>query len=663
MCGIAGLTSGGGSERDVDLMLASFVHRGPDEFGTYADSRICMGTARLSIIDVAHGQQPIRDERTGVVIVFNGEIFNYVELRETLSKSGHVFLTHSDTEVALRLYLEHGNDFVGLLNGQFAIALWDPRQGRLLLARDRFGICPLFYFHSGPMFAFASEIKGLLTNPRIPRRFNPRALDQIFTFWTPIGRNTSIADVFELPPGHLLEWKGDAVRISAYHQWQFPDLVAPSRLTFREAVEGLTALLTRSIDIRLRADVEVGSYLSGGLDSSAVVALAYGKLNRKLRTYSLEFSENSYDESPFQRMVSEKFRTSHSAEVCREADIAERFERVIWHTECPLFRTAPAPLSILSERVRRDGIKVVLTGEGSDELLLGYDLFREVKIRRFCARQPGSDARPQLFKRLYAYLPQFANARYANLAIESLKKTLNSNSPFYSHEVRWANNSANKIYFSTELSDSLRGYSSVEELSSVVPKEYFEAGDLDRAQYLEMITLLRGYLLSSQGDRMLMGNSVEGRFPFLDNDVLRFVTGLPRSYLLRGLRDKFLLREAMKMELPEAIRNRPKFAYQAPEIRAFFPKGAGKSALVDQYLQEGALRESGLFRPDLVGNLVKKIENSELTRLGTRDNMSFVQILSTQIFYEKFIRSDVRAVAEENLGRCRFVTRIRRGEL
>jgi len=658
MCGIAGIISTEDQQGEVDLMLAAIAHRGPDEFGTFTGPGISMGTARLSIVDLVHGQQPIRDEKTGVVIVMNGEIFDHLDLRKELVTKGHQFLTRSDTEVALRLYLEHGESFPKFLNGQFAIAIWDPRTRSLLLTRDRFGICPLYYFASESLFSFASEIKALLTNRRIPRKLNFRALDQVFTFWTPIGHHSAIDGVNELLPGCSLIIRDHQITVSPYWRWPFPELQIKSNLTFEEATAEFIDELTKSISLRLQADVQVGSYLSGGIDSSAIVALACGRLARPLRTYSIQFAEQSYDESPYQTIVAEMFQTKHTAVHCQDEDIDERFQRVIRHTECPIFRTAPAPLNILSEKVHEDGIKVVLTGEGADEILLGYDIFRETKVRRFCSKFPKSKSRPQLFKKLYQYLPQFSNPRYANVAIESLKKTLTSFSPFYSHDVRWSNNAANKAYFSESLRDSLTSYNSLEEMESLMPRDYFSVSDISKAQYLETVTLLRGYLLSSQGDRMMLGNSVEGRFPFLDHKLLQFTNALPEKYKLSCLRDKHILREGMKGYLPETITRRPKFAYQAPEIRAFFRKKDAPSVLVERYLSEKALNETGLFDTNLVGRLLGKIRKSELSRLGTRDNMAFVQILSTQILFEQLIQLDIRQEASKQLQSCVFKTRI-----
>jgi asparagine synthase (glutamine-hydrolysing) len=661
MCGIAGVLFEGAQEREVDLMLALLSHRGPDEFGTYHEEGVCLGTARLAIVDIARGQQPMRHEASGVVIVFNGEVFNHCEIRDALARDGVGFLTHSDTEVVLHLYLKHGLGFAEHLNGQFAAAIWDPRAQQLALARDRFGICPLFYHEEGGGLCFASEIKALLTSARVPRALEARALEDVFTFWAPAPGRTAFARVAELPPGHLLLFRpGTSSRLMQYWQWPFPDLQPGADLTLAEAREALRAELAKSVSLRLRADIEVGAYLSGGIDSSALVALGTRLQRGGLRTFSLQFGDASYDESRYQRQVAEHCATRHTTVRCDYADVAEHFAQAVWHAETPLFRTAPTPLSLLSAAVRRSGMKVVLTGEGSDEILLGYDLFRELKVRRFWRRCPESQMRPQLFKRLYAYLPQFANPRFANLAIQSFRTALECDSPFYSHLLRWANNSANKVYFSDDLRRELADYDAQADLRDKMPPGFFETGDMDRAQYLEIITLLRGYLLASQGDRMTMANSIEGRYPFLDHEFVRFASTLPQRFKLCGLKDKMILRQAFGPLLPPEICSRPKFAYQAPEIRAFYRLDGTRSPLVDEHLSREALARTGLFVPRLVEGLLKKARTSDLARLGTRDNMAFVQILSTQILHHQFIRSEPRAIALRKVAGLRFGTRLRR---
>lgn len=660
MCGIAGYLGRLPEERNLDRMLAMLVHRGPDEIGTYVDDHAAVGATRLSIVDIASGQQPICDPETGAVVVLNGEVFNHVELREDLRRKGHRFRTESDTEVALRLYLEEGERFAERLNGQFALGIWEPDQEKLTLVRDRFGISPLFYYHdqAGGEFFFASEIKSLLANAQIPRRINAEALDQIFTLWTTVAGHTLIRGVVELEPGCLLVSQKASLRVSRYWSWPFPENQRPVESTFDEAVAGLREQLAASVRLRQRADVEVSAYLSGGIDSSGIVATSRQTSDAPLRTYSIGFEDPTYDETTFQQQVADRYSDDHIHIQCQTVDVDRNFERVIWHSESPLFRTAPSPMNHLSGAVRERGDKVVLTGEGADEILLGYDLFRETKVRKFWSRQPQSTSRPALLKRLYAYLPQFANPRYSAFAIQSFRSQLESDSPFYSHLIRWQNSSANKVFYSGDLRESIGDLDAVHTLSQSLPSEFFDVGDIDRSQYLELTTLLRGYLLSSQGDRMLMSNSVEGRYPYLDHCLVEFANALPQSFKLRGLNDKRILREAMTDRLPAEICKRAKFAYQAPELRAFVGVDGEDSPLVERFLSPQALRNTGLFDEARVQMLLKKARESSLSRLGTRDNMAFVQVLSTQVFFRKFITDNLPVIADNLVNGIRVRKRI-----
>lgn len=650
MCGIAGYISKSKVDiHDLKLMLMMLSHRGPDEFGTFVNAQVALGSARLAIIDVKGGQQPIQDEERQVTVVFNGEIYNYIELRDQLKTQGVRFAGNSDTEVILQCYLRMGENFCDHFNGEFAIALWDDKKKKLILARDRLGIRPLFYFQNGNQLIFGSEIKAILVHEDVPLQLNVKALDQIFTFWTPIEQNTLFEDIKLLSAGHLLVVENNQTKLSAFWKWPFPSLSEKRTASFEDEKIEFRSRLKKAVAYRMRADVEVGSYLSGGIDSSVIVALCAPQSGSTLKTFSVAFKEESYDERIFQKRVADLYHTHHQMIECDYKDIEQEFKDVIWHTETPIFRTAPSPLYLLSALVRQQGIKVVLTGEGSDEILLGYDLYRQVKIRKFWGRQPDSKFRWQLFRKLYSYLPQFSNNRYAQVAIQSFKTDLNSDSPFYSHLIPWHNNAANKVYFSKRVQESLAGYDSYADLKHHLPKEYFKVNEIDQAQYLDLITLLRGYLLSSQDDRMSMAHSVEGRYPFLDHEFVEYASTIPEKYKLMGLKDKRILRESMTDLLPGDICSRPKVAYQAPEIRPFINKDGFVSQLVLNYLDDKRLKDFDLFDLDMVHSLLSKIESSDQTRLGMRDNMAFVQILSAQIFVDLFLNQNIRQLAEEKL--------------
>jgi asparagine synthase (glutamine-hydrolysing) len=353
-------------------------------------------------------------------------------------------------------------------------------------------------------------------------------------------------------------------------------------------------------------------------------------------TYSVSFQDAEYDESAAQRAISGHLGVRSITEEVSNAAIAEAFPQVVWQAETPLFRTAPAPLFLLSRRVHADGVKVVMTGEGADEMLLGYDLFREVEIRQFWSRQPDSLWRPSLLSRLYSYLPQYRNPRYFGMIKDFYRHTLDTGSRHFAMSVRWSNGNALEQYFSADMKAFAQGDDPVTELDRWLPASYGATSHVSRAQCIEIKTLLSNYLLSSQGDRMSMAHGVEGRYPYLDNEFVDFVTRLPRRIKLRGLKDKFVLRNAFKDTIPDTVRMRPKVAYQAPDIRAFFSAGRTPDYVSD-LLAPSKIREAGFFDPDKVSFLFRKGLTYQLDRAGTRDNMAFTLILSTMLLYDIFV--------------------------
>ena len=406
MCGLSGYV---GRVADGPTMLhrmtAAIGHRGPDGRGILAVDGAGLGHARLAIVGLSDGAQPMRDASGALAIAFNGEIFNYVELRNDLKAKGRHFRTSSDTEVILHLYDEMGEDCLPLFNGDFAFAIWDGRKRRMLIARDRMGVRPLFYARCAGTWFFASEIKALLAAPGISAEIDPVALDQVFTTWAPIAPSTLFAGVHELEPGHLAVIDETGLTTRPWWSLEFPDAGDTPPTESASAVDELEALLTDAIRIRMRADVPVGAYLSGGLDSSLATALAAPMAASGLETYSVTFDSAEHDESAFQAKMVAAVGGRHHAMRCRDDDIAGAFAEVIRHAEQPLLRTAPAPLYLLSRSVQQTGLKVALTGEGADEIFAGYDIFKEAKLRRFVARQPNSRFRAELFRRLYPYLP------------------------------------------------------------------------------------------------------------------------------------------------------------------------------------------------------------------------------------------------------------------
>lgn len=640
MCGIAGVLNFTDKQsitrRTLEKMIYQVTHRGPDGYGFFLNKNIGMAHARLSIIDLEGGWQPIHNEDKTLWIAYNGEIFNYRELRAELEKRGHRFYTESDTEVIIHLYEEKKEKCLNELNGQFAIALYDTKEKTLFLARDRMGIRPLFYtLHQGA-FYFASEIKSIFAaNPNIPRKIHPEVLAEIFTFWAPEPRETIFNEILQLPPGHwaVINEQGE-IRRQEY--WDIPlcsTQTAP-RFSEEEYAEQLRALLIDAVQLRLRADVPVGAYLSGGIDSSAITSLIHHYTDNPLKSFSVTFSDQVYDERHEQNKMVEYIKTEHHSVDCGYADISQAFPDVIWHTETPILRTAPAPLYLLSKLVRQNDYKVVLTGEGADEILGGYDIFKEAKIRAFINKMPASRLRPFLLKRLYPYLA-LSPTRSAAYARQFFNTDASpENDLFYAHRPRWNTTSRTKVF----LQDHIIANASrdpVEKLLTTYRNKLEGLDFFSRAQYIESRLLLGNYLLSSQGDRMSMANSVEGRYPFLDHRVVEFACSIPPNLKMKVLNEKNILKKSMQNLLPPAIVNRKKQPYMAPDILSFF--GESEPEYLGYYLSDQLLNEAGFFKPRAVAQLVAKCRKSQ--RQGFRENMAFVGILSTQIIYDRFIKN------------------------
>lgn len=662
MCGIAGICSLDGPRPipldSVKRMMGAQTHRGPDETGLYVDDRVALGHNRLSIIDLAGGSQPIHNEDETLWIVYNGEIFNYVELRRELLDRGHRFYTSSDTEVILHLYEEKGPACLQALNGQFAFAIWDSRARELFIARDRMGIRPVHYaIHDGRLL-FASEIKAIFAAGSIDRGIDPIAIDQVFTFWTTLNERTVFTGVKELPPGHCLRLADGRITVERYWSIPFRPVADCEDRPLGELAREVRELLDEAIRIRLRADVPIGCYLSGGLDSSAVTARVKRRASSQLRTFGIRFEEGAFDEGPYQQAMVDFLGVDHTALEAGNEQIGSTFAEVLWHCEKPLLRTAPVPLFLLSRVVRDSGLKVVLTGEGADEVFGGYNIFREAKVRRFWAREPRSTCRPLLLGKLYPYV--FKDARSRQMLQSFFGVGLNQpDDPLFSHLVRWQNTSRTKVFFSQDLRASVRGYNGYEEVRQGLPDEYGKWDVLSKSQFLEMAIFLSNYLLSSQGDRVAMAHSVEIRLPYLDVRVIEFMGRVAPRWKIAGLNEKFLLKEVFRSDLPREIVERPKHPYRAPIRECLFNAGAQGSEL----LSEASLKAAGLFDPAAVGRLLRKCESGR--GLSEMDGMALAGMVSTQIVHAQFVAGfpwkDVVAVEPDLFVDRRTSRTIRRG--
>jgi asparagine synthase (glutamine-hydrolysing) len=652
MCGISGIIDYRGranSRAAVESMLRSISYRGPDESGVYQSSCATLGNVRLSIIDIGGGQQPLSDISGRYWIVFNGEIFNYRELREDLERRGTQFRTMSDTEVLVQLYAVYGTGCLNLLNGQFALAIWDNLREELFIARDRVGIRPFFYNLDDNVLTLASEIKALFSTGRIARELCPENLSQVYTFWSTITPDTPFKGIYELPPGHYGIYNRQGLKIERFWELKF-DRISPV-ISLEEALGRFHELFSDAVRIRLRADVEVAAYLSGGIDSSATVAYIKDIEPGILNTFSIGFDEKDFDERPYQEEAAGYFDTTHKSMICTSKDIAESFPRVVWHSETPILRTAPAPMFLLSRLVRENNIKVVVTGEGSDEILGGYDIFKEAKIKRFWARQPDSRLRPLLLTRLYPYLSQMKDMNPKMLKMFYGYKLEDVNNPFYSHLLRFNNSNHIKKHFSHELSSRLNNYSALDVLAKNLPENFCRWDQLARSQWLETTVFMSGYLLSSQGDRMAMANSVEGRYPFLDYRVIEFCSSLPDEYKLNGLNEKFLLKKLLKNRIPEKILKRPKQAYRAPIKSVFL--GSNAPEYVREMLSESYTRRAGIFDYSSVSSVLSRMQHTEV--ISETDNMILTSVVSTHLIYSQFIENNNREFENAELSNHKVI--------
>jgi asparagine synthase (glutamine-hydrolysing) len=641
MCGIAGIFNNKRILLDPELLLSRMLsliqYRGPDENGIYKNNNLALGSVRLSIIDIKTGQQPLSSQNGKYWIVFNGEIFNYLELKNDLRQLGFQFKTESDTEVLLNSYIAFGEDCLKKLNGQFVFAVWNNEKKELFLARDRVGIRPLFYTWSDETFVFGSEIKLLFEFPGVQAKFDPVSLSQVFTFWSCITPSSVFKDIFELPPGHYMKVSGSKATICPYWSLTFPaDKEEYYSGSFEDASLQLYDLLKDSIRIRLRADVPVAAYLSGGLDSSATTALIKQVSPEMLQTFSIRFEDQEFDETPYQESVSAYLDTRHTAFTCTPDDIGRYFPEVIWHSEIPILRTAPVPMYCLSKKVRENNIKVVITGEGADEMLAGYDIFKEAIIREFWSRQPDSKYRPLLLQKLYPYLGQFQGRNGKLLKFFYSYKLNETNSPWYSHMLRWHNTANIQNFFSDDLKNRIVNADPYQELLTLLPGHFENYSRLSKSQWLEIVIFMSGYLLSSQGDRVSMANSVEGRYPFLDYRVIEFAAKLPPDYKMKGLNEKYILKHMMHGKLPAEVLKRPKQAYRAPVSGSFLSTSAKEYTL--DLLSEANIKHSGIFKHDMIQKLTGKILSGLL--VTEMENMALASILSTQILYHQYILKD-----------------------
>lgn len=641
MCGICGLVCKGETTPSgilMSRMLDRLYHRGPDGRGWFRDRFAALGHSRLSIIDISGGTQPLCNEDGSLWISFNGEIYNYVELRQELISLGHIFKTKSDTEVIIHSWESWGEDCFKRFNGQWAIALWDRREKTLILSRDRHGIRPLYYADSPSTFLFASEIKALFADESIDRSLSLAGLQEIFTFWGPVAPRTAFSHILEFPPGAYGIFRNGKLMISSYWNVEFSDgAETKNDYDFKEKAEQLREKLYKATKLRFeRSDVPVGAYLSGGIDSSISSSIAMKYAREGLKTFSIGFSDVRFDEGNYQKEMVEYLGSDHSSLMVDHSDIAKIFPKVMAQAERPILRTAPAPLFLLSQLVNDSGYKVVVTGEGADEVLGGYDIFREAYIRNRVSIEGQTDETAELLSHLYPWMgndfqktPAFTKSFFS--------KNLIGGDPGLSHRPRWDNSRLLLPLFSSEASDFFRKNDIITPLLQRMPQEQDNWSYLHKAQWLEYTTLLPGYILSAQGDRMLMANSVEGRFPFLDVELDEFANRLHTEYKLnsKDLNEKHILKEAFRYEIPESILRRPKQPYQSPNGISFLSH-LRKLPWLDEILQKELIEKIGIFNYQVIQSLFRKT-NQAGNSLSFADNTRILFFISTMLVFKKFV--------------------------
>ncbi|HLK12504.1 MAG TPA: asparagine synthase (glutamine-hydrolyzing) [Candidatus Binatia bacterium] len=636
MCGIVGFLGLPGAADDfppkLERMLEAIRHRGPDEFGYYFDQHAGLGTARLAIIDLAMGKQPMADASGRHWLVFNGEIYNYVELRERLVAEGCRFETSSDTEVLLQALLRWGEKALPLIDGQFAFVLYDRRERRALAARDPYGERPLHYAAVDGGVAFASEIKALFTLPEVTRALDERTVRHAFHFWTVLPGETCFAGIRSLPPGHYARIDAEGVRLAPYYR--LPTARSAATMSLDEAAEGVRALLVASVRRRLRSDVPVGTYLSGGVDSTIITYLAQQESRHRVQSFSVAFTEREYDESVYQKLAAETLGTDHHPLMTSLRDIAAGFPDAVWHAETVLFRTAPVPLLLLAASVHAAGFKVILTGEGSDEAFLGYEIFKETLFRERYHDFPDDTARLARLARLYPYLAHFQDARARSLLGFYARYARAEQPSLFSHETRFQNGLFGLRLLRGGYDEKREAAALAERLETAYPG-FAALPSLVRAQVLEYDTLLAGYLLCSQGDRMAAAHSVETRCPFLETNLVDFAFRLPQDYRLRdGIEEKFVLRKAFADVLPHALVERQKNPFRAPDAKALLAEPPAEWL---QGILERGFRACPLIDEAAARQLLARVRGRGAAGLGPREDQACVLVLSLALLHERFV--------------------------
>ena len=599
MCGICGVVSFQPEvpfDRPVlQRMNDSIRHRGPDDQGYYQDAQASLAMRRLSIIDLHTGQQPISNETGDVWVVYNGEIYNFKEVRSSLEQRGHVFKTQTDTEIIVHAYEEYGDDCVQHFNGMFAIALWDARKRRLFLARDRLGIKPLYYWADHTRLVFASELKALILHPDVPRQTNFAALDLFLTVEYVPAPHTIYEGIYKLLPGHILTVEQGEIKISQY--WDVP--YHPVGQNDAECTEALSSLIDESVRIRLISDVPLGAFLSGGIDSSTIVGYVSQHVSEPVQTFSIGFEDDTYDEVPYANAVAKHFGTNHRVEVLNP-DIATLVEKLVPHLDEPFADTSIFPTYLVSQIASRS-VKVVLSGDGGDELFAGYDTYMAEKLNRYYGRLPGA-LRQRVFPKFADWLPPQPAKKGL---INKIKRMVEGGAldPSLQH-TRWMiflDSAGKNSLYRADLRATLKDHLTVRYFGSYFEKAN-QFGSLAQQQYVDIKTYLPDDILTKV-DRMSMAVSLEARVPLLDHRIVEFAMNLPPHMKLNGSRTKSILRNAVRHLIPDLVLEKPKQGFSIP--MKHWLRSSLKPMMLD-LLSKESLNKHGYFDHQVVATWIQE---------------------------------------------------------
>lgn len=616
MCGLTGFIDTRGERKPDRELLAqmtdTLVHRGPDSAGYFIEDNVALGFRRLSIIDLEGGDQPLFNEDGSIVLLCNGEIFNYPELKKLLIQKGHSFKTRCDVEVLLHLYEEYGLDFLNKLNGQFAFVIYDRNKRRLFLARDQFGINPLYYTNVNGLFIFASEIKAILQHPQVKREVDLTGLDQTLSFPGLVSPRTMFKGIQSLQSGHYIIVENEQVSVREYWDLNYPPLgVSANNKSEQDYVAELKEILTRSVEYRLQSDVPVGFYLSGGLDSSLIGALIKQVApDTPRQSFSIGFRDEEISETKHQQLMAEFTHSIHNEIIFDWSEIVERMSRMIYHCECPVRESYNTCSLALSEAARNAGVKVILTGEGADELFAGYVGYR---FDRFRERESKSYDLETVLE-------------------DELREKLWGDKDFFYEKDHHALREVKQALYSASLNESYKEFDCLNH--PLINKERLRGRHpVHQRSYLDFKLRLSDHLISDHGDRMALANSVEGRYPFLDMDLIEFSTRIPPDLKLHDYVEKYILKRVAENVLPREIVNREKFGFHAPGSPYLLRQG---TEWINDMVSHERIKRQGYFNPEVIDRL-----RAQYTRDDFKLNLPFeddllIVVLTFSIFLDTF---------------------------